>query len=86
MKARSRARMETRTKSLSKIFTLEIGLFVHRFKFMKLISKYFNSEWSVSKIKIEEKLKTVGFDVRNHRLTIITYDRLLYYVDIPLES
>jgi len=50
---------------------------------MKMFSKYFNSEWSVSKIKIEEKLKTVGFDVKNHRLIIITYDRILYYVDIP---
>lgn len=50
---------------------------------MKLFSKYFNSEWSVSKIKIDEKLKTVGFDVKNHRLIIITYDRILYYVDIP---
>lgn len=52
---------------------------------MKLFAKYFNSEWSVSKIKIDEKLKTVGFDVKNHRLTIITYDRILYYVDIPQE-
>jgi uncharacterized protein Smg (DUF494 family) len=53
---------------------------------MKLFAKYFNSEWSVSKIKIDEKLKTVGFDVKNHRLTIITYDRILYYVDIPQEA
>lgn len=50
---------------------------------MKLFAKYFNSEWSVSKIKIEEKFKTVGFDVKNHRLTIITTDRVIYYVDIP---
>jgi len=50
---------------------------------MKLFAKYFNSEWSVSKIKIDEKSKTVAFDVKNHRLTIITYDRILYYVDIP---
>ena len=50
---------------------------------MKLFSKYFNSEWSVSKIKIDEKIKTVGFDVKNHRLIIITYDRILYYVSIP---
>lgn len=50
---------------------------------MKMFSKYFNSEWSASKIKIDEKLKTVGFDVKNHRLIIITYDRILYYVDIP---
>lgn len=53
---------------------------------MKLLSKYFNSEWSVSKIKIEDKLKTIGFDVKNHRLTIITYDRIIYYVDIPPEQ
>ena len=50
---------------------------------MKMFSKYFNSDWSVSKIKIDEKLKTVGFDVKNHGLIIITYDRILYYVDIP---
>jgi hypothetical protein len=50
---------------------------------MKFITKYFNSEWSAAKIKIEEKLKTVGFDVKNHRLIIMTHDRVLYYVDIP---
>ena len=50
---------------------------------MKFLTKYFNSEWSATKIKIDEKLKTVGFDVKNHRLIIITYDRILYYVDIP---
>ena len=52
---------------------------------MKVFAKYFNSEWSVSKIKIEEKLKTVAFDVKNHRLSIITTERVLYYVDIPQE-
>ena len=52
---------------------------------MKVISKYFNSEWSVSKIKIDERFKTVAFDVKNHRLSIITTDRILYYVDIPQE-
>ncbi len=50
---------------------------------MKVFAKYFNSEWSVSKIKIDEKVKTVGFDVKNHKLIIITYDRILYYVSIP---
>jgi hypothetical protein len=55
----------------------------YRLQFMKFITKYFNSEWSVSKIKIDEKLKTVGFDVKNHRMIIVTYDRILYYVDIP---
>jgi hypothetical protein len=50
---------------------------------MKFITKYFNSEWSATKIKVEEKLKTVGFDVKNHRLIIMTHERVLYYVDIP---
>ena len=50
---------------------------------MKFFTKYFNSEWSATKIKVEEKLKAVGFDVKNHRLIIMTHDRVLYYVDIP---
>ncbi len=50
---------------------------------MKVLSKYFDSEWGVTKIKVDEKLKTVGFDVKNHRLIIMTFDRVLYYVDIP---
>jgi hypothetical protein len=53
---------------------------------MKVLSKYFDSEWSVSKIKVSEKLKTVGFDVKNHRLIIMTFDRILYYVDIPMQQ
>ncbi len=69
-----------KTRNLSKKHSM---LYNIRLSFMKMFSKYFNSEWSVSKIKIEEKLKTVGFDVKNHRLIIITYDRILYYVDIP---
>ena len=72
--------LKLKTKSLSKIKALYN---LDRVSFMKMFSKYFNSEWSVSKIKIDEKLKTVGFDVKNHRLIIITYDRVLYYVDIP---
>lgn len=50
---------------------------------MKVVAKYFDSEWCVSKIKIDEKLKTVGFDVKNHKLIIMTFDRILYYLDIP---
>ena len=52
---------------------------------MSFLTKYFNSEWSATKIKVEEKLKAVGFDVKNHKLIIITHDRVLYYVDIPSE-
>jgi hypothetical protein len=50
---------------------------------LKILSKYFNSEWSATKIKIDEKIKTVGFDSKNHKLIIITYERILYYVAIP---
>lgn len=50
---------------------------------MKIFAKYFNSEWSATKIKIDEKMKTVGFDVKNHSLIIVTYDRIIYYVPIP---
>jgi hypothetical protein len=50
---------------------------------MSFLTKYFNSEWSATKIKVEEKLKAVGFDVKNHKLIIVTHDRVLYYVDIP---
>ncbi len=50
---------------------------------MKFITKYFGSEWSATKIKVEEKLKMVAFDVKNHKLVIMTHERVLYYVDIP---
>jgi hypothetical protein len=50
---------------------------------MKFFNKYFNSEWSATKIKVEEKFKTVAFDVKNHKLVIMTHDRILYYMDIP---
>jgi hypothetical protein len=51
--------------------------------FLKVITKYFNSEWSVSKIKIGENSKIVAFDAKNHMLTILTHDRRVYYVEIP---
>ena len=54
-----------------------------KLQFLKIFAKYFNSEWSATKIKIDEKIKTVGFDSKNHKLIIITYDRILYYVSIP---
>lgn len=71
-----------RTRSQSKLNATD----EYRFSFMKVLSKYFDSEWGVSKIKVDEKLKSVGFDVKNHRLIIMTFDRVLYYVDIPAQS
>lgn len=55
-------------------------------KFLSVITKYFNSDWSVSKIKIDEPLKRVAFDAKNHMLTILTHDRIVYYVDIPKQT
>ena len=57
--------------------------FYCRMKFLGVISKYFNSEWSVSKIKISEDLKTVAFDTKNNRVTVITYNRLIFSFPIP---
>ena len=70
-------------KNLSNKKPLLLYFIYYRLQFMKIFTKYFNSEWSATKIKVEEKLKTVGFDVKNHRLIIMTHERVLYYVDIP---
>jgi len=52
-------------------------------KFLGVFSKYFSSEWSVSKIKINEDMKTVAFDTKNNRVTVITYNRLIFSFPIP---
>ena len=52
---------------------------------MKVLNKYWDSDLCLSKIKINEKMKTVGFDNKNNRLTIVTYDRVIYFVDLPKE-
>lgn len=53
---------------------------------MKVLNKYWDSELCLSKIKVNEKFKQVGFDVKNNRLSIVTYDRVIYFVDIPKEQ
>ncbi len=55
-------------------------------KFLKMFSKYFDSEWAVSKVKIDEDEKFVGFDSNNHALTIISKERLIYFVDLPKKA
>lgn len=54
--------------------------------FMKVLNKYWDSDLCLSKIKINEKMKTVGFDTKNNRLTIVTYDRAIYFIDLPREQ
>lgn len=55
-------------------------------QFMKLLNKYWDSDLCLAKIKVNEKFKTVGFDAKNNRLTIVTYDRVIYFVDLPKEQ
>jgi hypothetical protein len=53
---------------------------------MKVINKYWDSDLCLSKIKVTEKFKTIGFDSKNDRMTIVTADRNLYFVDLPKEQ
>jgi len=57
-----------------------------RLSFMKVVSKYFDCDLCLAKIKVEEPLKTIAFDVKNHRLTVMSHDRVLYFFDIPQEQ
>lgn len=50
------------------------------------MSKFFDNDLCLSKIKIDDKLKTIAFDEKNKRLAIMSYDRVMYYVDVPQEQ
>ena len=52
---------------------------------MKVLNKYWDSDLCLSKIKLDAEAKTIGFDSKNGRLTIVTYDRTIFFVDIPAE-
>ena len=56
-----------------------------RFAFLKVISNYFDSELCLAKIKVDERFKTIAFDERNRRLSVMSYDRVYYFFDIPQE-
>ena len=53
---------------------------------MKVVNKYWDSDLCLTKVKVAEGAKTIGFDAKNNRLAIVTYDRTLYIVDIPAEQ
>ena len=57
-----------------------------RLSFLKVVSKYFDSDLCLAKIKVDERFKTIAFDERNRRLTVMSYDRVLYFFDIPQEQ
>ena len=53
--------------------------------FLKSVTKYFDNDLCLSKIKIDDKVKTISFDEKNKRLAIMSYDRVMYYLDLPTE-
>ena len=53
--------------------------------FLKAVSSYFDSELCLAKIKVNERFKTISFDIKNNKLAVIGYDRVIYYFDIPQE-
>ena len=53
------------------------------FSWMGLVNKYFESDLCLSKIKLTEGAKSVGFDVKNDKMCIVTHERTMYFVDIP---
>lgn len=54
--------------------------------FMKVLNKYWDSDLCLTKIKVNEKFKAIGFDVKNNRLTIVTNERTIYFVDLPKDQ
>jgi len=54
--------------------------------FLKFASKFFESEICMAKIKVDERIKKIAFDAKNTRLTVMSYDRVLYFFDIPKEQ
>ena len=54
--------------------------------FMKVLNKYWDSDLCLTKIKVNEKFKQIGFDVKNNRLAIVTNERSIYFVDLPKEQ
>lgn len=53
---------------------------------MKAISNYFDCDLCLAKVKIEGSAKQIAFDEKHNRLTVLGYDRVLYYFNIPKEQ
>lgn len=50
---------------------------------MKALNKYWDGDSCFTKVKVNEKLKQIAFDSKNGRLSIATFDRTIYSVEIP---
>jgi hypothetical protein len=59
--------------------------YLFRLSVVKFLNKYFDHDLCLTKIKINEKIKQIGFDSKNGRMAIVTTDRTIYFVDIPKE-
>ena len=53
---------------------------------MSFLDKYWESDLCLTKIKLNESVKELGFDVKNNKLTIATTDRTVYFADIPKQQ
>lgn len=70
---------QLRIRSPGKQFCSNVG----SLSFLKSVTKFFDNDLCLSKIKIDDKLKTIAFDEKNKRLAIMSYDRIMYYLDVP---
>ena len=52
---------------------------------MKVLNKYWDSDLCLSKIKLDAPDKVVAFDSKKNKLAIVTFDRTIYFVDVPAE-
>ena len=50
------------------------------------MTKFFDNDLCLAKIKIDDKLKTIAFDEKNKRLAIMSYDSVMYYIDLPTKQ
>jgi hypothetical protein len=73
-----------KTKSQGKyLLRAKVGVLPYSLSFLKVVSKYFDSDLCLAKIKVDERFKEIAFDERNRRLTVMSFDRVLYFFDIP---
>ena len=56
---------------------------LYRWRFLKGVSDYFDPDLCLAKVKIDDKFKSMAFDERNNRLAVISFDRAIYYFEIP---
>lgn len=84
--SKRRPKWKTLSKGKSHNYIVVYFISFFRLGFMKVVNKYWDSDLCLSKIKVNEDKKTIGFDIKNNRLAIVTNDRTIYFVDLPKEQ